>query len=105
MFSTVKRAPQYPGRFLDLDESYDYFNSFFPWYNKDHFHSAIDYVTPDQCHSGLRDQIVARRKAGLFNQRLFRKEVNRQNQNILTQNLKPIILNPNPMSVCSVINL
>lgn len=103
MFSTVKCAPQYPGRFLDLDESCDYFNSFFPWYNKDHFHSRIDYVTPEQCHLGLRDQIVARRKADLFNQRLFRKEVNRQN--ILTQNLKPIILNLNPISVCSVINL
>jgi putative transposase len=105
MFSTVKCAPQYPGRFLDLEESYDYFNSFIPWYNKDHFHSRIDYVTPEQCHLGLRDKIVARRKADLFNQRLFRKEVNRQNQNILTQNLKPIILNPNQLSVCSVINL
>jgi YHS domain-containing protein len=105
MFSTVKGSPQYPGRFLDLDHAVEYFNTYFPWYDSEPLHSGIDYVTPDQCHLGLRDQIVARRKAHLTNQRRFRKEVNRQKQNSLTQNLKPIILNSNPMSVCSVINL
>jgi hypothetical protein len=68
-------------------------------------HSCIDYVTPEQCHRGLRDLIVARRKADLSNQRLFRKEVNRQKQNILTVDLKPLILNFNQMTACSVINL
>jgi hypothetical protein len=54
----------------------------------------------------LRDQIVARRKADLDNQRRFRKEVNRQKQNILTDNMNPlIILNLNQISACSVINL
>ena len=104
MFSTVKGAPQYPGRFLDSEQAAQYFNSYLPWYNSEHLHSGIDYVTPNQCHLGFRDQIVARRKADLLNQRIFRKEVNSQKQNILTQNLKPIILNSNPMSVCSVIN-
>jgi len=105
MFSTVKGSPQYPGRFLDLDHAVEYFNTYFPWYDSEHLHSGIDYVTPDQCHLGLRDQIVARRKAHLTNQRHLRKEVNRQKLNSLTQNLKPIILNSNTMSVCSVINL
>ncbi len=105
LFSTVKRAPEYPGRFLDLDQAFGYFISYFPWYNTEHLHSGIDYVTPDQCHSGLRDLIVARRRADLNNQRRFRKEVNRQKQNNLTDDINPLILNLNQMSSCSVINL
>jgi len=105
MFSTVKVAPQYPGRFLDMEQALEYFNRYLPWYNSKHQHSGIDYVTPDQCHLGLREQIVARRKADLKNQRLFRKEVNLQKQNILTEDLKPLILNFNQMTACSVINL
>jgi len=105
MFSTVKGAPQYPGRFLDMEQALEYFNRYLPWYNSKHLHSGIDYVTPDQCHLGLREQIVARRKADLINQRRFRKEVNRQQQNILTEDLKPLILNFNQMTACSVINL
>jgi len=105
MFSTIKGAPQYPGRFLDLENAYDYFVTFSAWHNKVHFHSGIDYVTPEQCHLGLRDQIVAHRKADPINQRLFRKEVNRQNQNVLTANSKPVILNLNQEPPCSVINI
>ncbi len=105
LFSTVKRAPEYLGRFLDLDQAFGYFISYFPWYNMEHLHSGIDYVTPDQCHSGLRDQIVARRRADLNNQRRFRKEVNRQKQNNLTDDINSLILNLNQMSSCSVINL
>ena len=105
LFSTIKRAPEYPVRFLDRKQATEYFNRYFAWYNTEHLHSSIDYVTPEQCHRGLRDLIVARRKADLDNQRLFRKEVNRQKQNILTEDLKPLILNFNQMTACSVINL
>ena len=95
LFSTVKRAPQYLGRFLDLDQAVRYFNDYFPWYNTEHLHSGIDYVTPDQCHMGLRDKIVSRRKNDRKKQRLYRKKMNGQKQNILTQNLKPINCNFN----------
>jgi len=105
VFSTVKRAPEYPGRFLDCEQAAEYFNRYFPWYNTEHFHSGIAYVTPEQCHLGLRDQIVSRRKSNLTNQRRIRKEVNRRNKNILTEDLKPLIVNSNQMSPCSVINL
>jgi len=105
VFSTVKRAPEYPGRFLDCERAAEYFNRYFPWYNTEHFHSGIAYVTPEQCHLGLRDQIVSRRKSNLTNQRRIRKEVNRRNKNILTEDLKPLIVNSNQMSPCSVINL
>ncbi len=103
LFSTVKRAPQYPGRFLDLEQAVGYFKYYFSWYNMEHLHSGIDYVTPDQCHQGLRDQIVFRRKNDLNNQRFFRKKANRQKQNMLTQNLKPLNLNFNQIRSCQLV--
>jgi len=103
MFSTVKRAPQYPGRFLDLEQAVEYFNCYFPWYNTEHLHSGIDYVTPDQCHQGLKDQIVLRRKTDLKNQRLYRKQMNHKNQNVLTQNSKSVIHNFSQFRSCQLV--
>ena len=79
-FGTAKRAPGYPGRFLDLDDSVRYFERYFKWYNTEHLHSGIDYVTPEQCHLGLRDQIVSERRAKLDRQRCLRKQVNRRSR-------------------------
>jgi len=103
-FGTVKTAPQYPGRFLDMDEAARYFNHYINWYNKEHLHSGIDYITPEQCHNGLRDAIVSRRKKNLNQQRLLRKEVNRFNQNTLTINPVNLILNLNHLTACSVMS-
>ena len=105
MFSTVKRAPQYPDRFLDLEKAHIYFYKYFNWYNNEHLHSGIDYVTPEQCHLGLRGQIVSSRKTNLKNQQRFRKEVNRKNQNILTEKPNHITLELNLKPPCSVMNL
>ena len=101
MFGSIKRAPQYPGRFLDRDEAVQYFSEYFNWYNKEHLHSGIEYVTPDQCHNGLKERIVSLRKKKLKKQRAYRKEVNRISQNVLTKNLENLIL-INPVSACSV---
>ncbi|MFO8164795.1 MAG: integrase core domain-containing protein [Desulfatiglandales bacterium] len=103
MFGSIKRAPQYPGRFLDWEKAVIYFSEYFNWYNNDHLHSGIDYVTPNQCHDGLRESIVSLRKEKLKKQRAYRKEVNRVSQNVLTNNLENLILNINPLSTCSVI--
>jgi len=73
LFGTVKRAPQYPGRFLDYAGACRYFGGYFQWYNTEHLHSGIDYVTPDQCHRGLREAIAAQRKEKLKRQRQLRK--------------------------------
>jgi putative transposase len=102
MFGSIKRAPQYPGRFLDRKEAVQYFSGYFPWYNKEHLHSGIDFITPDQCHKGLRQNIVTRRKEKLKKQRLHRKEVNRLSQNVLTNNMENLMLKINPISTCSV---
>jgi len=102
LFGTIKRAPQYPGRFLDREEAVEYFNRYFPWYNKEHLHSGIDYVTPEQCHKGLKESIVSRRKENLKRQRYLRKEVNRLYQNALTNNPVNLIVNPDQIFPCSV---
>lgn len=105
LFGTVKTAPQYPGRFLDREEAAQYFNRYFTWYNREHFHSGIDYVTPEQCHQGLKEIIVAQRKDKLQRHRLYRKEVNRIKQNPLTDDTTTLIIDPNYLMPCSVINL
>ena len=81
-FSTVKRAPTYPGMFRDREEGIDYFKKYFNWYNTEHYHCGIDYVTPDQAHRGLRDSIVSQRKEKLLNQRILRKEANQNLYNL-----------------------
>ena len=104
LFGTVKRAPEYPGRFLDREEAVEYFDRYFTWYNMEHYHSGIDYVTPEQCHRGLREKIVSQRKAKLEKQKQLRKEVNRTRSNALTEKKTGIIINPGQMTMCSVIN-
>lgn len=104
LFGTIKTAPQYPGRFLDLDQAVEYFNRYFPWYNTEHYHSSIDYVTPTQCHQGLRGGIVAHRRHNLEKQRRLRKEVNRLSKTSLTDDPLCLIVNPSQAALCSVIN-
>ena len=105
LFGTVKTAPAYPGRFLDRHQAVEYFDRYLPWYNTEHLHSGIDYVTPEQCHRGLRETIVTQRKAKLQKQRLLRKEVNRSKQNPLTDDPITLIVKPNQVMSCSVMNL
>jgi putative transposase len=77
-FSTVKRAPQYPGRFLDDGQAVTYFDRYFTWYDTEHYHSGIDYVTPEQAHQGLRQKIVEQRRVQKLSQRSRRREENQK---------------------------
>jgi len=77
-FSTVKRAPAYPGRFLDDDQAKEYFSRYFTWYDTEHYHSGIDYVTPQQAHDGLRPGIVEQRRVKKLAQRRRRREENQK---------------------------
>ena len=77
-FSTAKRAPEYPGRFLDDDHALTYFGRYFTWYNTEHYHSGIDYVTPEQAHQGLRQKIVDPRRVKKHSQRSRRREENQK---------------------------
>ena len=75
-FSTVKRAPAYPGRFLDDQQAVAYFAQYFAWYDHEHYHSGIDYVTPQQAHDGLRQKIVDQRRLKKLSQRRRRRVEN-----------------------------
>ena len=77
-FSTVKRAPEYPGRFLDDADAVIYFTRYFTWYDTEHYHSGIDYVTPLQAHQGLRQIIVDQRRVNKLAQRTKRREENQR---------------------------
>jgi putative transposase len=103
LFGTAKTTPEYPGRFLDLDEAVRYFEHYFRWYNTEHLHSGIDYVTPEQCHQGLRNYIVSVRQTKLTEQRRKRKEVNRL-KILGSDNSESLVFNPNDSLTCSVIN-
>lgn len=80
-FSTVKRAPAYPGRFLDDRQAVAYFDRYFTWYDTEHYHSGIDYVTPQQAHQGLRQTIVAQRSRQKLAQRRRRRVENEKTEN------------------------
>lgn len=77
-FSTVKRAPEYPGHFLDDAQAHEYFSRYFTWYDTEHYHSGIDYVTPQQAHDGLRPSIVEQRRVKKLAQRRRRREENQK---------------------------
>jgi putative transposase len=77
-FSTIKRALEYPGRFLDDRHAVCHFTGYFDWYNAEHYHSGIDYVTPDQAHQGLRETIVEQRRVNQLAQRRRRREENQK---------------------------
>lgn len=77
-FSTVKRAPEYPGRFLDDDQAIAYVKGYFTWYDTEHYPSGIDYVTPQQAHDGQRQIIVDQRRTKKLAQRRRRREENQK---------------------------
>ena len=89
-FSTVKRAPEYPGQFLDDTQATAHFNRYFICYNTGHYHSGIDYVTPDQAHQGLRQKIVDERRMKKLSQLRRRREENqKQNPGTPKTNAQP----------------
>jgi putative transposase len=89
-FSTVKRTPDYPGRFLDDGQAVAYCAKYFDWYNREHYHSGIDYVTPVQAHTGLRETIVARRLSQQRAQRLRRRLANQKSSRQKPRNHNPL---------------
>lgn len=97
-FSTVKRAPAYPGRFLDDAEARAYFHLYFAWYDTEHYHSGIDYVTPQQAHDGLRQKIVAQREQQRLTQRRRRRAENQKQNSAGTKTEKPQRQAPSPIA-------
>lgn len=97
-FSTVKRAPEYPGHFLDDDTAVEYFKRYFTWYDTEHYHSGIDYVTPQQAHQGLRQKIVDQRRAKKLSQRRRRREENQKQKSDVRKTNQTQTMTPSPVA-------
>jgi len=77
LFSTTKRAPEYPGEFRDKEHGVEYFGSYFGYYNNERLHGKIGYVTPVQRHTGADKAILALRRERCMKARAERLNRNR----------------------------
>jgi hypothetical protein len=102
LFSNIKMPPDYPDRFLDLEQAVKYFEHHFLWYNKEHFHAYIDYFLPEQFHNGLKVRIISCLKENLKRQRHKRKEMNHLFRNVVTNNTLNLMANVNQIVTCSL---
>jgi len=64
-FKTLKYRPAFPDRFVSLEQSRAFCQTFFQWYNHDHRHGGIGYHTPTAVHHGQADQVQQQRAAVL----------------------------------------
>jgi len=46
LFKTLKYQPDYPGRFVGVDDACVHFSEFFDWHNDDHHHTGLALFTP-----------------------------------------------------------
>lgn len=56
-FKTLKYRPDFPERFGSIEDSRNFCQDFFPWYNKEHRHTGIGLLTPEAVHYGLAQDI------------------------------------------------
>ena len=77
LFSTTKRALQYPGAFTDDVNAILYFTSYFEYYNNARLHGKIGYVTPVQRHRGEDTSILLLRSEALVAARKMRMAMDR----------------------------
>jgi len=77
-FSTVKRAPEDPGRFRDDDPANEYFSRSCTWDDTAHDHAGIASVTPQQAQAGWRPSLVEPRRVKQLAQRRRRREENQK---------------------------
>jgi len=56
-FKTLKYRPDFPERFGSIEDSRNFCQDFFPWYNKEHRHTGIGLLTPESVHYGFAQEI------------------------------------------------
>jgi putative transposase len=57
-FKTLKYRPDFPDRFMTIEEARAFCRTFFDWYNNEHRHSGIAMLTPESVHYGTYEQII-----------------------------------------------
>ena len=55
-FKTLKYRPDFPDRFGCIEDSRNFGQGFFSWYNTEHHHSGIGLLTPEAVHYGLAEE-------------------------------------------------
>lgn len=61
-FKTLKYRPQFPHRFGCIEDARCFYQTFFPWYNKEHRHTGISLLTPEVVHHGEAGEVLKLRK-------------------------------------------
>lgn len=64
-FKTMKYQPEFPKRFLNIEDAISFCRAFFYWYNHNHHHAGIGLMTPNQLHYGQADTVHAARQQTL----------------------------------------
>ena len=60
-FKTLKYRPEFPDRFVSIEEARGFCREFFDWYNNEHRHSGIAMLTPESVHYRTYPQILDER--------------------------------------------
>jgi putative transposase len=60
-FKTLKYRPEFPERFLSIEEARAFGQEFFRWYNTEHRHGGIGLCTPQTVHTGQAQAVRAAR--------------------------------------------
>ena len=61
-FKTLKYRPDFPERFLAIEQARSFGHEFFNWYNTEHRHSGIGLLTPETVHYGRAATVYAVRQ-------------------------------------------
>ena len=64
-FRTLKYRPEFPDRFVSIQDARAFCQQFFQWYNHEHRHSGIGLLTPAMVHFGQTPIVLAHRQAVL----------------------------------------
>lgn len=64
-FKTLKYRPDFPERFISIEEARVFCRDFFHWYNKEHRHSGIAMLTPESVHYGYYPEMLRQRSVTL----------------------------------------
>ena len=61
-FKTLKYMPEFPERFGSIEDSREFLQTFFRWYNSEHHHTGIGLLTPEVVHLGKAEEVIAKRR-------------------------------------------
>lgn len=61
-FKTLKYMPEFPERFGSIQDSRQFLQGFFRWYNTEHHHTGIGLLTPEVVHFGRAEEVIAKRR-------------------------------------------